>query len=256
MIKLSDRLQTIADLIKNGQTVADIGTDHGFLPIFLWESKKSPKVILADISKGSLQKSIDNVNLQNFSQDILSQSFDFRLGNGIQVLENGEVDVVVMAGMGGILMTEILSADLIKTKSIKSFILQPRNGQGKLRWWLLQNGFQIKEEKLVREGKFICEVIHAEPVAWDCGLIKLSMDEDWEQKKQSEDIEYEIPESILISNGALAVEFAERKLKIEFDILENIKKAVFLDEEKREQTESRILYLKNLISKYGERGEQ
>nr|WP_315019501.1 class I SAM-dependent methyltransferase [uncultured Aminipila sp.] len=253
MIKLSDRLQMIADLIENGQTVADVGTDHGFLPIFLWESKKSPKVILADISKGSLQKAVDNVQMQNYNEEIVKKYFGFRLGNGIQILENGEVDVVVIAGMGGVLMTEILGADLIKTKSIKKFILQPRNGQGKLRWWLLNNGFNIKEEKIVREGKFICEIIGAEPINSDPNLIELPKDEEKELKKQSEDIKFEAPEAILISNGSLAIEFIEKKLKIEFDVFENIKKATLIDYEKICQLKTRIKYLQNLLNKYEEK---
>lgn len=255
MIKLSDRLQMIADLIKNGQTVADVGTDHGFLPIFLWESKKSPKVILADISNGSLQKSIDNVQMQNYNEEIVKKYFDFRLGNGIQVLENGEVDVVVIAGMGGVLMTEILGQDLMKTKSLNKIILQPRNGQGKLRWWLLNNGFNIKEEKIVREGKFICEIIGAEPINTDSNLIELPKDEQKELKDQAEDIKYEVPESILISNGTLALEFIEKKLEVEFNVFENIKKATLVDDEKVCQSKARIKYLQSLLKKYEKRGD-
>ena len=63
MIKLSERLECIANRIDKGETVADIGTDHGYLPIYLWENKISPKVIMADISKGSLQKAKDNCKL-------------------------------------------------------------------------------------------------------------------------------------------------------------------------------------------------
>lgn len=253
MIKLSDRLQMIADLIENGQTVADVGTDHGFLPIFLWESKISPKVILADISKGSLQKAIDNVYMQNYDEDIIKTYFDFRLGDGIQILENREVDAVVIAGMGGVLMTEILGQDLTKTKSMKKFILQPRNGQGKLRWWLLNNGFDITSEKLVREGKFICEIVSAEVTDDKSKLVPLPMDEENPLKRESEDIKYELPESILISNGSLAIEFAEKKLNIELNILQKMKKATLINDEKIHQIEGRILYLENLLSKHGEK---
>lgn len=250
MVKLSDRLQMIADLIEEGQTVADVGTDHGFLPIFLWESKKSPKVILADISKGSLQKAIDNVHMQNYNEETIKESFDFRLGNGIQILENGEVDAIVIAGMGGILMTEILGENLEKTKSMKKIILQPRNGQGKLRWWLINNGFILKEEKIVREGKFICEIICAEASNRDTNVIKLPIEEENAMKKQSEDIKYELPESILMNNGTLAIEFTERKLKAELDIFENMRKATCIDEEKINQIKFRISYLQTLLNKY------
>ncbi len=193
--------------------------------------------------------------MQNYNEEIVKKYFDFRLGNGIQILENGEVDVVVIAGMGGVLMTEILGQDLVKTKSLNKIILQPRNGQGKLRWWLLNNGFNIKEEKIVREGKFICEIIGAEPINNDPNLIELPKDEEKELKKQSEDIECEVPESILISNGALALEFIEKKLEVELNVFENIKKATLPDYEKVCLSETRIKYLQSLLNKYEKRGD-
>ena len=97
-MKLTPRLQTIADEINPGETMADIGTDHGFLPVYLWENKISPNVIMADISAGSLAKAEENCRA--FFPD---REFDLRLGNGLEILQPGEVDAVVMAGMGGIL---------------------------------------------------------------------------------------------------------------------------------------------------------
>ena len=82
MIKLSDRLQLIAKEVNNGETVADIGTDHGFLPMYLWEQGISPKVIMADVSQGSLKKAQQNCN-----ELYPDNTFDLRLGNGIQVLK-------------------------------------------------------------------------------------------------------------------------------------------------------------------------
>ena len=158
MINLTQRLASIASEIKTGETVADIGTDHGFLPIFLWERNISPKVIMSDISKGSLKKAEDNCKL--LYPDV---SFDLRLGSGIDVIEKGEVDCITMAGMGGLLMAEILSKDIEKSHSYNKLVLQPRNKIGVLRHWLYNNGFSISNEKLVREGKFICEIITVIP---------------------------------------------------------------------------------------------
>ena len=105
MIRLTDRLQILADQIEKNETMADIGTDDGFLPIYLWENGISPNVIMADVSAGSLDKA--RCDAAALYPDM---AFDLRLGDGIQVLEKGEVDAVVLAGMGGILMTETLSA--------------------------------------------------------------------------------------------------------------------------------------------------
>ena len=181
MVKLTPRLQTIANEIKAGETMADIGTDHGFLPICLWEEGICPHVIMADISRGSLDKARDNCRMLHPEQE-----FDLRLGSGIEVLENGEVDAVAIAGMGGILMTEILGVDWEKAHSFKRLILQPRNHVGRLRYWLLNNGFKIVNEQLVKEGKFICEILTVEP-----GEVAVSRNQD------ENDIEYEYPHSLI-----------------------------------------------------------
>ena len=118
MIKLTSRLKTIADEIEKGETMADIGTDHGFLPVFLWEKGICPKVVMTDVSSGSLAKA--RLNCQTLHPEA---DFDLRLGSGLEVLEPGEVDAVVIAGMGGILMTEILGADIEKAWSFKKIIL-------------------------------------------------------------------------------------------------------------------------------------
>ena len=157
MIKLSDRLQMIADEINIGETVADIGTDHGLLPIFLYESGRSPRVILGDINKGPLEKARENIG-NHFGGPC--EALDLRLGSGLEPVGFGETDAVVIAGMGGILMTEILGLDL---KSFPKMILQPRNGSHKLRWWLNQNGFTITAEHLVVERKYICEILTVKP---------------------------------------------------------------------------------------------
>ena len=154
MIKLSERLECIANRIDKGETVADIGTDHGYLPIYLWENKISPKVIMADISKGSLQKAKDNCKLSQPDFD-----FDCRLGDGLEVLKPHEVDTVVMAGMGAFLIIEMLEWDIIKTRTYKKFILQPRNNLGELVKWLKDNNFNINNYDLVKEGKRICEIL-------------------------------------------------------------------------------------------------
>ena len=193
MIKLTPRLKTIADEIEKGETMADIGTDHGFLPLYLWEMGVCPHVIMADISKGSLSKAEENC--RSLHPDT---AFDLRLGSGIEVLDTGEVEAVVIAGMGGILMTGILGADIEKSWSFKKLVLQPRNRIGQLRWWLYNNGFCISNEKLVREGKYICEVLTVVPreiaVTGDLG---------------PDDIEYEFPHKLIDFKNELTEEYLD-----------------------------------------------
>lgn len=235
MIKLTDRLQVLADEVKQNETMADIGTDHGFLPIYLWENEISPKVIMADISPGSLDKA-----RANCYELYPEEKFDLRLGNGIQVLENGEVDAVVIAGMGGKLMTQILGEDLEKSKSFGRLILQPRNGQAKLRSWLLENGFSIIKESLVRENKYICEIITVVPYVSDEAVSYIPKD------CIDDPMCYEVPPWI-VTAGELAAPFIKNKIAIEEYALKGILKADVTDKERETVTRSRIEYLQGLL---------
>lgn len=230
MIKLSDRLQMIADEINTGETMCDVGTDHGFLPIYLWEKGISPKVIMADVSKGSLDKARDNCRTY-----YPAETFDLRLGDGLAVLSPGEADAVAIAGMGGILMTEILSAHPEVTESVKKFIFQPRSAAGKLRYWLLHNGFVIEKDQLVREGKFICNVITAVHGGFEDQEI-LSLDD--------EDIRLDVPS--WHEKDELTKEFIKRRITQEMSVLEGLSKAGDQWQDKIEKTKKDIEYLEGL----------
>jgi len=252
MTKLTDRLQLMADNITKGQTMADIGTDHGFLPLYLYENGICPKVILADVSAGSLDKAKENCGE--------NEAFDYRLGDGLKVLEYGEVDAVAIAGMGGRLMCKILGVDIQKIKSYKKFILQPRNGQGELRKWLIDNGFYITRELLVREGKFICEIIVAEPYSTcveqndgkstDKCNEKDNCSEYKEYKEAFEqygEIAYELPVKLLKQNELLGKELILRRLATEERILDSLKESKADTEEKRAEIKSRITYINKIL---------
>lgn len=212
---LTDRLQMIADEINTGETMADIGTDHGFLPIYLWENRICPKVIMADISRGSLDKARDNCAML-----YPGEVFDLRLGNGLEVLEDGEVDTVVIAGMGGILMTQIMSADINKTMSMGKYVLQPRISSGRLRHWLLSNGFSITGDRLVREGRFICNIITAITKAGR-NLTKLQENISFFSSLAEDDIRLEMPP--WLAEEPLGREFIQRRIDSEKDISEKLK---------------------------------
>ena len=155
-IKLSDRMQTIADRVAAGETVADIGTDHGQIPVWLFARGISPRVILSDISEGSIQKAKETAAAYQFGEGL-----SFRVGNGLKVLEPGEVDTVIIAGMGGKLIRDILSHDPDHTATFRKLILQPRKGMGPLRKWLLENDYRIISEDVVWESHFLPEIITA-----------------------------------------------------------------------------------------------
>jgi tRNA (adenine22-N1)-methyltransferase len=161
---LTPRLEAIAKMIPQGATIADVGTDHGYLPLALLKEARIPSAIAADINEKPLASA-----RKNTGEEFLDQ-MQFRLGNGIEPIGLCEVELVVIAGMGGELITEILSADWEKTRSLSTYILQPMVKVPFLRKFLHQNHFCILDEEIVREGnKFyqIIKVVHGEEEAFN-----------------------------------------------------------------------------------------
>ncbi len=236
-MKLSERLQYIADEIKKGETMADIGCDHGFLPLYLMEKHKCPKVIMTDVSGGSLKKAETNCKLVKPKGD-----YELRLGDGIDVLSDGEVDVVVMAGMGGLLIADMLKWNLKKSRSIKRYILQPRNNPGRLRYFLACNGFSIVKEGLVREGKFLCEILTVES-----GLAPV-FTEETPQPVYSAEFEY--PAALITVGGDLTEEYLNRHLETEHQILAKIEENANDAQLKGRETRERIARLEDLIKEW------
>ncbi len=235
MIKLSDRLKAIEGLILPGETVADIGTDHGFLPMSLWETGKSPHVIMSDIGQGPLKKAETNI-----SKHFRDHQFDIRIGSGLETLKPGEVDVVVIAGMGGQLISDILGSDLNKTRSFSRYILQPRSAQNRLRGWLIDNGFCITDEILVREGKYICEIISAN--SWNENMENIP---NCSKIAEYDEMDLEISPILFVKKDPLLVEFVENKVRIEEKILAELKAGTKLTQSyKIRMSEDRIKVLK------------
>ncbi|MEG1312379.1 MAG: class I SAM-dependent methyltransferase [Romboutsia sp.] len=153
-MKLTDRLLKIASLVTKGKRVADIGTDHGYIPVYLLNKGYIDFAILADVNKGPLENARGEVK-----HNKLLNNVDLRLGSGIEVLEVGEVDEVIIAGMGGILISELLEAKSEVAHSVDKLILQPMQAQDELRKYLLNNGYEILDEVLVKEDFRIYEII-------------------------------------------------------------------------------------------------
>ena len=232
---LTDRLQMIADEIQQGETMADIGTDHGFLPLYLWEKGISPSVIMCDVSEPSLAKAKAAAGAYQFGHEL-----DFRVGDGLQILKSGEVDDIVIAGMGGLLIRDILAFDLEKTCSFGKFILQPRNNSGILRYWLASHCFDIVKNQLVREGKFICEIITVKPPK----SAEIAVLGPSESLPAAGDACWELPEDIFGHQPDLAKEYAGVKLGIEQKILDGIMRSCNVSESDINIVKKRIEYYK------------
>lgn len=158
MIKLSQRLQAIADFVPQGSRVADVGTDHGFLPCYLAQNGQAVQAFACDINAQPLALARKNV-----ADYQVAHIVGTRLGNGLAVIEPGEVDVVTIAGMGGSLMIEILDAAPLVVDKLKRIILQPNVGAEAVRVWAEKNRWHIVQEELVRENDRFSVIIAMEP---------------------------------------------------------------------------------------------
>jgi len=156
-MKLSQRLLALAQFVPQGYTVADIGSDHGYLPIYLVENNICPSAIAADINKMPIESARKNIK-----DMALEDKIDTRLGNGLAVLEPNEVDCITIAGMGGSLMCEILNNSPQIIHSLKRMILQPNIGAWNVRTWCEENGWGIIAEDLVFEEGHYYEIIAME----------------------------------------------------------------------------------------------
>ena len=149
-MELSKRLQAVAELVSEGFVVADVGTDHGYIPIYLLQTKKNPRAIAMDVNKGPLMRAKNHITSYG-----LDSVIETRLSDGVKSLKLGECESLVVAGMGGALTVKILEEGKHIFKSLKEFILQPQSELYKVREYLLQNEYCIVKENMVLEdGKF------------------------------------------------------------------------------------------------------
>ena len=150
MVKISNRLMTAAALVTQGYTLADVGTDHGYIPIYLLQQKKIPAAIAMDINEGPLERAKEHIALYGLQAYIQT-----RLSDGVAALKPGEVEAVLIAGMGGGLVMHILKDGEKVCQSAKELILQPQSEIERVREFLREEGYTILAEDMVYEdGKF------------------------------------------------------------------------------------------------------
>lgn len=156
-MNIGDRLEAIGKLVPNGCVLADIGTDHAYLPVWLLEQGKIASAIAGDIAEGPCLAARNTVSMHGMKGKV-----EVRLGSGLKVLQAGEADCIAIAGMGASTMIEILEADMPLAVEAKRLVLQPMAGAASLRKWLTQKGWCIVEETLVEDGRHLYEIMAVE----------------------------------------------------------------------------------------------
>lgn len=149
-IHLSKRLTALANMVTDGNRLADIGTDHGYIPIYLCQTGKIPSALAMDIGKGPLQQAQTHI-----AEHGLSKQIKTRLSDGMAALQFGEADTILIAGMGGGLVMKILSEGAEKLTGKEELILQPQSEIALVREFLRVRNFQIlNEDMILEDGKY------------------------------------------------------------------------------------------------------
>lgn len=191
-MEISKRLTWILDKMDKCEVIMDVGTDHGYIPIELIKRNIAEKVIASDINKDPLKKAKLNISLEG-----LSSKIDLRLGGGLEPLKDNEAQGILIAGMGGNLIRDILENDISKVKNIDYLILQPAQNPEVLREYLYSGNYEVIDEDIcLDEGKFY-------------ELFKVKYKEN--NSTKLEDIFYEISPLLLKKKSEVFKQYLEEK---------------------------------------------
>ena len=204
-MKISERLKEIASMVTTGNTVADIGTDHGYVPVYLCKNNISNHIIAMDINEGPLK-----IARQNIKGAELEDKVDIRQSAGFENIKPGEADTAIIAGMGGELIVRILSEHPEVVSKLKELILSPQSEINNVREYLSGTCHMIVNEKMILEdGKFYT-IIKTENSG--CGT------------KYSE-LEYNFGPVLIRKREPVFMDYLNMRLDKAEKILENIKSA-------------------------------
>ncbi len=157
---LSLRLQTVADFVQPGARLADIGSDHAYLPVYLAEQGLLAKAVAGEVVRGPYENAVSEIKKEGLDNVIMA-----RLADGLAAIKpEDQIDTVTIAGMGGTLITKILDDGADRLRHQERLILQPNVGEDNVRRWLQEHHYGIIAERILAEDGHIYEIIVADPV--------------------------------------------------------------------------------------------
>lgn len=225
LMEFGERLKSIIKLIPPCNIIADIGTDHAYIPVFAVRNGICIKAVATDLKNGPIriaEKSIAKYGLENY--------IETRTGDGLSCIHENEADVIVIAGIGGLLTVEILGRDIAKAKNAKTLVIQPMNSIEVVREWLFKNGFEIYDEILsLEDGKLYCAIA----ARWTGKLT------------ETDDIYYHVGQLLIERDGPLIKKYLRSKLSRFDKIIAGLGKSHDSDTEVKEK----FVKLRNSILK-------
>ncbi|MGM7702027.1 tRNA (adenine(22)-N(1))-methyltransferase [Pseudalkalibacillus sp. Hm43] len=157
MIAISKRLDKVTTYIPEGATIADIGSDHAYLPCYGVQKGIIRHAVAGEVNKGPFDSALSQVKALGLEDQI-----EVRMGDGLEVISANEVSVVVIAGMGGQLISNILNRGKDRLPGVERLVLQPNMGAKFIREWLEANGWVLVAESILEEDEKIYEILVAE----------------------------------------------------------------------------------------------
>lgn len=233
-MELSKRLKAVAELVTPGMRLADVGTDHGYIPIYLTEAGVIPSAIAMDINKGPLERAKEHIREHGLEGKIQT-----RLSDGLKNLQMNEADCMIAAGMGGGLVIRILSEERDTAGSLKELILQPQSEIDSVRKYLTEEGYRIVAEDMVYEDGKYYPMMKAVPCMAGAGEIPYSEEE------------LEFGRVLLQQAHPVLGQFLEREMEIQNRILSALESQESVRAKKRmEEISYRIEWIRGVLNTY------
>ena len=233
-MELSKRLKAVAELVTPGMRLADVGTDHGYIPIYLTEAGVIPSAIAMDINKGPLDRAKEHIREHGLEGKIQT-----RLSDGLKNLQMNEADCMIAAGMGGGLVIRILSEERDTAGSLKELILQPQSEIDSVRKYLTEEGYRIVAEDMVYEDGKYYPMMKAVPCMAGAGEIPYSEEE------------LEFGRVLLQQAHPVLGQFLEREMEIQNRILSALESQESVRAKKRmEEISYRIEWIRGILNTY------
>ncbi len=230
-MELSKRLYHVAGMVSKGNRVADIGTDHAYVPIWLLQEGIIPHAIAMDVKKGPLDRALQHIHEYHMDSYI-----ETRLSDGLQGLRENEADTVVIAGMGGPLMLRIMEEGHEILTTMKEIILQPQSELALFRRSIWNNGYSILCEDMVLEDEKFYPMMK---VRWS--------PENIGNKESMREIDYQYGKYLLRDKHPVLLQFLTKEQETNNSILQQLQQCTGLSE-KRKLREEEILKKNQLIT--------
>ncbi|API90558.1 MULTISPECIES: tRNA (adenine(22)-N(1))-methyltransferase TrmK [unclassified Virgibacillus] len=228
-VKISKRLEQVASFLPKGAIFADIGSDHAYLPCYVCQKDPTAVAIAGEVNKGPYQRAVETVQAYSLQGQV-----EVRHGNGLEIIQANEVQQVVIAGMGGTLIRDILDRGKDKLPTTDQIIAQPNVDARAVRKWLGNHGFTITDEDIIEENGHCYEIINAK-------RLRIS-------EKQNMDEKALLFGPLLLRKkpSAFYKKWEQEANKLE-RVLEQINQATKVDQKKQEQFMQEWRWMKEVI---------